>query len=107
MNVELREENGELHAYRKSDNREIPIPSYPKPHVDIQEWLRGLSPWALEAARLYYHELWAWDDDAEKYRLLVELIEAHQRTFAKPVGYKGKTKTDAAMHYAPYMPLKS
>ena len=103
-NVELREERGELRAFRKSDGREIPIPSYPAPHVDIQEWMDKLSPDALEAAKLYYQDKWTWDDNAEKYRLLVTLIESHQLLHA-PVGYTGKTEMDAAFIYCPYVPL--
>jgi len=100
--VELREENGTIRAYH-ADGREIPIPSYPKSGTNTSEWLRGLSPAALEAARMYYMDKWTWDEDSEKYRFLVDLIVSYVRSHSS-VGYQGSSESDSAIFYCPYIP---
>jgi hypothetical protein len=75
--IELREESGEVRALRVSDGSRISIPKFPKPTADMNEWLYGLSLDALEAARQYYQDHWTWEDDATRYRLLVDRIASH------------------------------
>jgi hypothetical protein len=101
--IELREENGTIRAHR-GDGREVPIPSYPKSGTDMSEWLGGLSPAALEAARMYYMDKWTWDEGLEKYRFLVDAIVSYQRSHSS-VGYQGSSETDVASFYCPYPPL--
>ena len=81
--VELREENGTMRAYRIRDNREIPIPKYPKPGADMHEWLVHLSMDELEAARQFYLDKWTWDEDSERYPALVALV-ASELSFRLP-----------------------
>lgn len=104
--LELRDVNGVTRAFRVDTGVEIDIPSFPRPSVDQDEWVTKLSPAALEAARLYYTDKWTWDDDSEKYRDLVSLIEAHKRNGGIVMGYKGREKAEAAYFYCPYVPTK-
>ena len=102
--IELREENGVMRAFREHGGREIPIPSYPRVGTDMSEWLGGLTPAALEAARIYYTDKWIWDEDLEKYHFLVDAIVHHMRTHNDGIGYTGQTTADAPMYYCPYIP---
>jgi hypothetical protein len=72
--IELRDENGTMHAYSVRNNREIPIPKYPKQNADMFAWLTNLSLDELEAARQYYLDRWTWDEDSERYAALVALV---------------------------------
>lgn len=72
--IELREENGIMRAFRTRDGREVPIPKFPKPDVDMVEWLVHLSLDDLEAARQYYIDRWTWDSNEPRYLDLVALI---------------------------------
>jgi len=94
--IELREENGKVRAYNVKGEL-VPIPSFPHPKANMSEWLRGCSPSVLEAARLYYYDKWMWDSGEDKYRDLVEQIEAYTR-----IRY---TEQDAGFFYCPYIPL--
>jgi len=94
--VELREESGKVRAYGE-DGRYIPIPSLPKEGVNIGDWLSGLSPKALEAARMFYSDKWMWESDNEKYREMVALIEGWQHKTGSPL--------EAGYFYCPYIPV--
>ena len=72
--IELREANGYLRAFRTKDGREIYIPKFPEPGTNVSEWLEYLSIDCLEAARQYYQDKWTWDDASDKYRVLVAYI---------------------------------
>ena len=99
--VELREENGEVRAYKTNTtfNREIEIPSFPREGVDMQEWMGFMSLDALEAFRQFYTDKWTWDEDDERYRRVLDVVEPeidkradqvsltpHQRAMAQQQG---------------------
>ena len=92
--IELREESGSIRAYRTRDNREIPIPSFPRPTVDMFEWLTYLSTDALEAARQYYLDHWTWDTNEERYLVLVAHIASEIDERAPPWSRPGRTTLD-------------
>ena len=107
--IELREENGKLKAYRP-DGREIPIPSFPKAYTDSSKWLGGLSTDVLEAARQFYLDKWTWDDANEDYRILVDLIERHQRLrtqLQQPLSQMGNTTLDLSPMAVPFRQMTS
>lgn len=82
--IRLYEENGSVRAFRARDGWEIPIPKFPEETTDIGEWLNKLSSDALEAARLCYQDRWTWDDDSDKYRVLVAYIASELDFRASP-----------------------
>ena len=96
--VKLREENGELRAFNHRGER-VFIPECPEEGANIGDWLSEQSLEGLEAARLYYSEMWLWEDNNIGYRALVEYIEGWQA--------RNGTVADAAYFFCPYIPLMS
>ncbi len=97
--VELRDESGEVKAYRAEDGREIPVPEFPKPQADVQEWMDFMSLDALEAFRQVYVDKWTWEADNDDYLLLVERVSAEidwraSQVHLQPQAQQGRTTFD-------------
>ena len=96
--VELRDESGEVRAYRTQDGREISIPKFPRPDVSLQEWMDFMSLDALEAFRQVYMDKWTWETDNDDYRLLVDRvaseIDSRAARTSNPQAQQGQTTFD-------------